>query len=140
MIDSVSEVKIRVRYAETDQMGHAYYANYFVWFEVARAAWCRARGFSYKSLEEMGFMLPAVEANATYKREIKYDDEITVRVFVTEIRRATIKFNYQIVRGESGEVLCSEGYTWHVLMGQERKAVTIPPHVREMLDREPQNL
>lgn len=123
-----------MRYGETDQMGHAYYANYLYWFEQARGAWCRARGFSYKSLEEMGYMLPVVEAHVRYKGEVRYDDVVTVRVWLEEIKRAALHFKYEVVN-EEGKVV-TEGYTWHVLMGRERKAVSIPPAVREMLERE----
>lgn len=132
----VTEERIRVRYGETDQMGHAYYANYLYWFEQARGTWCRARGFSYKTLEEDGYFLPVVEAYARYKGEVKYDDVITVRVQVTEIKRAAIKFEYEVVNESTGKVT-TEGHTWHVLMGRERKAISIPPDIREMLDREP---
>mgnify|MGYP000858226569 CR=1 FL=1 len=126
---------IRVRYGETDQMGHAYYANYLYWFEQARGAWCRDRGFTYKQLEGMGYLLPVVEVHARYKGEIRYDDLITVKVSMPEIKRAAMRFDYQIVDGEGR--LLTEGYTWHVLMGSERKAISIPPEVREMLERDP---
>jgi acyl-CoA thioester hydrolase len=132
----VTEERIRVRYGETDQMGHAYYANYLYWFEQARGTWCRARGFSYKTLEEDGYFLPVVEAYARYKGEVKYDDVIIVRVQVTEIKRAAIKFEYEVVNESTGKVT-TEGHTWHVLMGKERKAISIPPAIREMLDRDP---
>lgn len=132
---TVTEERIRVRYGETDQMGHAYYANYLYWFEQARGAWCRDRGFTYKQLEEMGYLLPVVEVHARYKGEIRYDDLITIRVSMPEIKRAAMRFEYQIVDAE-GKLL-TEGYTWHVLMGSERKAITVPPIVREMLDRDP---
>ncbi|MCW5940581.1 MAG: acyl-CoA thioesterase [Fimbriimonadaceae bacterium] len=128
---------IRVRYAETDQMGHAYYANYLAWFEQARGAWCRDRGFTYRSLEARGLYLPVVEVHARYHGEIKYDDDIVVRVRVTEIRRASIRFEYEVVRAGSTKVL-TDGYTWHVLMGSGRKAVSVPPDVRELLGRDPE--
>lgn len=134
MTPSVTEEQIRIRYGETDQMGHAYYANYFYWFEQARGAWCRERGFTYKSLEEMGFFLPVVEAQARYRGEVKYDDLITVRVWLAEIRRASLKFEYEVINVETG-AKCTEGYTWHVLMGRQRKAVSIPPEIKEMLER-----
>jgi acyl-CoA thioester hydrolase len=126
------EEQIRVRYGETDQMGHAYYANYLYWFEQARGAWCRARGFSYKSLEEMGYFLPVVEVYARYKGEVKYDDVVSVKVWVSEIKRAAIKFEYRILNTSTGQTT-TEGHTWHVLMGRERKAVTIPPQIRTLL-------
>ena len=129
-----TEERIRVRYGETDQMGHAYYANYLYWFEQARGAWCRDRGFTYKSLEEGGFMLPVVEAHVRYKGEVKYDDTITVKIRLAEVKRAAMRFEYEIYNHGK---LATEGHTWHVLMGSERKAVTIPPSLREMLDRDP---
>ncbi len=133
----VTEERIRVRYGETDQMGHAYYANYFFWFEQARGAWCRDRGFTYKQLEEMGYMLPCVEAQAQYKGEVHYDDWLTVKVWMSESRRASARFDYEIVN-ESTRKVTTTGYTWHVLMGASRRAVTMPPEIREMLDRDPE--
>lgn len=130
----VTEERIRVRYGETDQMGHAYYANYLFWLEQARGAWCRDRGFTYKSMEEMGYFIPVVEAHLRYKGEVKYDDVITVRVWLSEVRRAAMRYDYEIVNESTGRVT-TEGYTWHVLMGRERRAVSIPPEVRELLDR-----
>jgi acyl-CoA thioester hydrolase len=133
---TITEERIRVRYGETDQMGHAYYANYLYWMEQARGAWCRARGFTYKSLEEMGYFLPVVEVYARYKGEIKYDDLILVRVWLAEVKRAAMLFKYEIVNESTGQIT-TQGHTWHVLMGSERKAVSIPPDIREMLDRDP---
>lgn len=130
--------RIRVRYGETDQMGHAYYGNYFLWFEQSRGAWCRDRGFTYKSLEERGIKLPCVEAHARYRDEVKYDDWVQVRVWLSEIRRASIRFDYEVVNESTGK-LATEGYTWHVVMGEERKAITIPGFMREMLERDPAN-
>ena len=124
------EVPIRVRYGETDQMGHAYYANYLLWFEVARGEWCRSRGFTYKSLESEGFFLPVVEVWVRYRGEIKYDDDITIRIRLGEVKRASMKFEYEVVR--DGKEL-TEGYTWHVLLGKERKAVSIPESLRGRL-------
>src|SRR5256885_1007372 len=136
MSKAVTEEQIRVRYGETDQMGHAYYANYLYWFEQARGAWCRARGFTYKSLEESGYMLPVVEVHVRYRGEVRYDDVITVRVWMEEIKRAAMQFKYEVVN-EQGKVV-TEGYTWHVMMGKERRAVSIPAVIRELLQRQPQ--
>jgi acyl-CoA thioester hydrolase len=132
----VTEERIRVRYGETDQMGHAYYANYLFWFEQARGAWCRDRGFTYKSLEESGFMLPVVEAQLRYKGEVKYDDWIRVRIWLEEVRRSSMQFKYEVLNESTGKVT-TEGYTWHVLMGTQRKAISIPQEVRELLERDP---
>ncbi len=113
-------------------MGHAYYANYLYWFEVARGDWCRSRGFTYKSLEEQGYFLPVVEAWVRYRGEVRYDDEIVVRIRLAEVRRASLKFEYRIYNSTTQQET-TEGYTWHVLMGKQRKAVTIPQEIRRLL-------
>jgi acyl-CoA thioester hydrolase len=136
MLNHVTEEPIRVRYGETDQMGHAYYGNYLLWFEQARGAWCRARDFTYKGLEEMGYKLPVVEVYARYKGEVKYDDLIIVRIRMTEIKRSAMRFDYEVFNTENGKVVTT-GYTWHVLMGAEPKAISVPPAIMEMLQREP---
>ena len=125
-----------MRYAETDQMGHAYYANYFAWFEQARGAWCRDRGFTYLSLEERGLRLPVVEAHAHYRGEVRYDDLIVVRVRLTQIKRAALRFEYEVENTRTG-LTTTEGYTWHVFMGAERKAISVPGDVRALLLRDP---
>lgn len=136
MLDIITEEKIRVRYGETDQMGHVYYANYLYWFEQGRGAWCRDRGFTYKNLEETGYMLPVVEAHLRYKQEIKYDDLVVIRVHLAAIQRASIKFQYEVFNLTTNH-LTTEGYTWHVLMGKERHAITIPDSIKELLFRNP---
>jgi acyl-CoA thioester hydrolase len=128
--------KIRVRYGETDQMGHAYYANYLYWMEQARGAWCRDRGFTYKELEELGYKLPVVEVHVRYKGEVKYDDLIEVRIHLAEVRRAALQFRYEIFNLTTEQV-CTEGYTWHVLIDGSHSAITVPESVRAWLDRDP---
>jgi acyl-CoA thioester hydrolase len=135
-VPTITEERIRVRYGETDQMGHAYYANYLYWFEQARGAWCRARGFTYKQMEEHGFFLPVVEVGVQYRGEVKYDDWIAVRVRLSEVKRKSMRFDYEILNETSGKITTT-GHTWHVLMGTERKAITITPLVQEWLSREP---
>lgn len=129
--------RIRVRYGETDQMGHAYYGNYMLWFEQARGAWCRARGFTYKGLEEMGYKLPVVEVWAKYRGEVKYDDVIAVRIWVGEMRRAAIQFMYEVINETTGQVT-TEGYTWHVFVADSMKVISIPPEIRQMMEKEPE--
>ena len=135
-VSIVTEERLRVRYGETDMMGHAYYANYLLWFEQARGAWCRDRGFTYKGLEDLGFKLPVVEIWARYKGEVKYDDWITIRVWVEERKRAAIKFTYEILNESTNKVV-TEGYSWHVFVGSTMRAVTIPEEIKDMLDRNP---
>ena len=129
--------RVRVRYGETDQMGHAYYANYLLWYEQARGAWCRDRGFTYKQLEELGYKLPVVEVWTRYKGELKYDDVAVIQVRLAEIKRAAIKFEYEVVNESTGAV-CTEGYTWHVFAsGDPLKAIAIPDDARALLQRDP---
>ena len=136
MLDAVTEERIRVRYGETDQMGHAYYANYLLWFEQARGAWCRDRGFTYKGIEESGYKLPVVEVWVRYRGEIKYDDTIRIDIHLAEIKRSSMKFEYEIVNETTGKS-CTEGYSWHVLVEDGMKAVAIPSDIRDLLMRDP---
>lgn len=130
---TTSQERIRVRYGETDMMGHAYYANYLFWFEQARGRWCRDRGFTYLQLEKEGFKLPVVEVWVKYRGEVKYDDIIEVRVGVEEMRRSSVKFVYEVVRVDTGQIV-TEGYTWHVWVNEEMKAVSLPDHLRARLE------
>ena len=89
------ETKIRVRYAETDQMGFVYYGNYAQYFEVGRVELLRSLGISYKKIEEMGFALPVINFNINYKAPALYDDEVIIKTIVKEIPTAKITFNYE---------------------------------------------
>ena len=122
----VGEVKIRVRYAETDQMGVVYHANYFVWFEVGRVEFLRAMGFSYREMEENdACFIAVVDARCRYKAPAHYDDEITVRTSLKNVRESFIHFGYELVRVSDGALL-AEGETMHVVTDAEMKRRTIP--------------
>ncbi|MCX7799565.1 MAG: acyl-CoA thioesterase [Fimbriimonadales bacterium] len=136
MLQAVTEERIRVRYGETDQMGHAYYGSYLLWFEQARGAWCRDRGFTYRGLEEMGYRLPVVEAHVRYKGQVRYDDLIVVRIRLTEVRRSALRFDYEVVLPEEGR-LVTEGYTVHLLVDESLRPVSVPEPLRELLFRDP---
>lgn len=90
------KVSIRVRYAETDQMGYVYYGNYATYYEVARVECLRNLGFSYKIMEEQGIMMPVVENSSKYIRPAKYDDLLTIKIFVKEMPSKRITFEYEI--------------------------------------------
>lgn len=109
---------IRVRYAETDQMGVAYYANYLVWFEVARGALCRERGIDYREMEADGLFLPVLEARCRYRSPARYDDELTVSVHVAELKSRTVRFAYRILRGAE---LLAEGETLQMLVNRDSR-------------------
>jgi acyl-CoA thioester hydrolase len=90
-----SEIQIRVRYAETDQMGYVYYGNYASYFEVARVETLRNLGFSYKAIEESGIILPVMSYSIKYIKPAYYDDLLTINVAISEIPMARIKFDYK---------------------------------------------
>jgi len=130
---ATGEARVRVRYAETDQMGVVYHANYLVWFEVGRVELMRERGLNYKSLEEEeGCRIVVVEVTARYKAPARYDDELIVETQVVMVRGPVIRFGYRIVRAEDGLLLC-EGETVHVVLGRDMKRRAMPKRYAEIL-------
>jgi acyl-CoA thioester hydrolase len=128
------DLPFRVRYAETDQMGVAYYANYLVWFEMGRSEYCRAIGYPYTRIEEEGFVMVVAEATVRYRSPARYDDELIVRTTMTEVRSRVCSFGYQVIRKESGELL-AEGETTHVVVDAESgKPTRMPPHYIEVFE------
>jgi acyl-CoA thioester hydrolase len=122
----VSETTIRVRYAETDQMGVVYHANYLVWFEVGRVEFLRQLGFSYKEMEQRdGCCIAVVDARCRYKSPARYDDEITVRTQLKNVRESLVHFGYELARAADG-VLLAEGETTHVVIGPDLKKRAMP--------------
>lgn len=95
-----NEIKIRVRYGETDQMGYVYYGNYAQYLEVGRVEWLRSMGISYKSLEESGIMLPVLNMNINYLKPAKYDDLITVETNLLKKPGVKIEFGFKILNEE----------------------------------------
>lgn len=109
------EALLRVRYSETDKMGVVYHANYLIWFEIGRTEYCRARGFSYRDMEEDdNAFLVVAESYCRYKAPAYYDDELVVRTHITELRRRSLRFGYEIVRVSDGQII-AEGETGHVV-------------------------
>tara|TARA_B100000963_G_scaffold82608_1_gene70419 strand:+ start:7942 stop:8349 length:408 start_codon:yes stop_codon:yes gene_type:complete len=98
------ETKLRVRYAETDQMGFAYYGSYAQYYEVGRVELFRSLGFSYKTIEKMGFALPVINWNISYKKPAFYDDELTIKTIINKVPSKTIVFDYEIYN-EANELL-----------------------------------
>jgi acyl-CoA thioester hydrolase len=124
---------VRVRYAETDQMGVVYHANYLVWFEVGRVELMRQRGIDYKRMEtEDGCCIAVVEATARYKAPARYDDELIIATEVRSVRGPIIRFGYKILRAEDNLLLC-EGETVHVVLGRDMKRRSMPKKYAEIL-------
>ena len=118
------EARFRVRYAETDQMGVVYYANYFVWMEIGRAEYCRAQGVRYKDMEvEDGVLLAVVDAQCRYLASAKYDDEVVVKTWVSRANRRLAEFSYEM--SVDGNLLAS-GSTRHVFLGRDMRPVRLP--------------
>ena len=125
---------VRVRYADSDQMGVAYYANYLVWFEVGRTEWLRARGYAYRSLESEGVFLPVTEAACRYLAPSRYDDLVWIVTRVGKLGRTIVRFDYRILK-EDG-TLAAEGHTEHCFLSTEGRPVRVPEAVRRVLSGE----
>ena len=125
--------EVRVRYAETDQMGIVYYANYLVRFEIGRVELLRSMGLAYSQLEtEHECILPVVEATCRYRSPARYDDEILIETRPSMLRGSVIKFAYRIVRKANQELL-AEGETVHVVCDDRLHRKSLPPHYADAL-------
>lgn len=125
-----SVTTLRVRYAETDQMGIVYYSHYFVWFEVARAELLRTLGWSYREMEEGGVLLPVIEANCEYRRPARYDDEIDIRTAGRLCSPVRMEFTYEVIVKARTE-LAATGKTVHAATDRSGKPCRVPDRVRE---------
>ena len=122
--------EIRVIFGDTDQMGVVYYANYLRFFESARAAYWRDLGRSYKDLVEWGVAMPVVEAHCDYKRPAFYEDLLIVDVEVIEVRAASVRFGYGVLRGEE---LIAAGHTRHAIIGTDGRPRRLPEQLRDAI-------
>lgn len=126
------ETRFRVRYAETDQMGIVYHANYFVWMEVGRVELCRARGIRYREMEaEDGILLTVAEVNCRYAQPAHYDDEVIVAARVVKAHPRMVVFGYVIKRATDGRVLAT-GETRHVFCGPDLQPRKLLPKYFEI--------
>ncbi|MBI4372617.1 MAG: acyl-CoA thioesterase [Candidatus Omnitrophica bacterium] len=129
----VFDYETRVRYAETDRMGISYYANYFVWFEAARTEYFRALGFVYSEFEKQGIFLPVAEAHCRYAEPSSYDDLITVRTVVSQVRQSSIRFEYHVLKNKGTKPIAT-GYTIHVFSGSNLKPIRIPEILKSKVE------
>ncbi|HHU69273.1 MAG TPA: acyl-CoA thioesterase [Thermoanaerobacterales bacterium] len=120
----INDTIIRVRYKETDQMGIVYYANYLVWFEVARNEYFRKLGYTCRELELDGIFLPVIETHCKYKSPAVYDDEVLIKTWVGEFTGVRIVLYYEIYR-KGEEKLLAEGYTAHAFVDSNGKPISI---------------
>jgi acyl-CoA thioester hydrolase len=120
------ETRLRVRYAETDQMGVVYHSNHLIWFEVGRVELMRQMGFSYRDMErEDGRFIAVAEAKCRYRAPAYYDEEVIVRTHLKSVRESVVVFSYELVRAEDGTLL-AEGETTHIVTDANMKVATLP--------------
>ncbi len=126
------ETTVRVRYAETDQMGVAYYGNYLTWFEVGRVEWCKANGFNYRDMErEDGTMLVVAEARCRYRAPARFDDELIIRTALQRARTKLIEFAYEVRNAATGEIVAT-GETTHLVTGRDLRPRSLPEKYRHI--------
>jgi len=127
-----SRLRIRVRYAETDQMGVAHHGSYFVWMEAARTELLREQGISYRTLEEKGFFLPVYEARCRYRSGVRYDDVFVIESWLSAIGGASITIDYWMyIEGEKKGII-AEGQTQHAFTDKNGRVLRVPAFFKEM--------
>jgi acyl-CoA thioester hydrolase len=123
---AVNETRLRVRYAETDQMGVVYHSNHLIWFEVGRVELMRQMGFLYRDMErEEGCFIAVAEARCRYRAPVYYDEEVVIRTRLKRVRESVVVFGYELVRAQS-ETLLAEGETVHVVTDSNMKPARLP--------------
>jgi acyl-CoA thioester hydrolase len=122
----VNETRVRVRYAETDQMGVVYHSNHFIWFEVGRVELMRQMGFAYRDIERNeGCFIAVAEAKCQYRSPVFYDEEVVVRTWLKAVRNSVIVFSYELVRAGT-DTLLAEGETLHIVTDSNMKLTKLP--------------
>jgi acyl-CoA thioester hydrolase len=130
VVRPASEARVRVRYAETDQMGVVYHSNYLIWFEVGRVEFIRQLGLNYKLMEDEGYGIAVVDVHVRFRAPARYDDELLIETRLLVARGAVIRFGYRILRVTDGLLLC-EGETAHVIVGKDMKRRSLPAKYAE---------
>lgn len=121
-----NETRLRVRYAETDQMGVVYHSNHLIWFEIGRVEFMRQIGFSYRDLErDDGRFIAVAEVKCRYKAPVFYDEEVIVRTQLKNVRESVVVFGYELIRADNGALL-AEGETAHIVTDKHMKVAAMP--------------
>ncbi len=132
MFDQSSKTVIRVRYADTDQMGVVYHANYLVWFEAGRTELMRRLGLPYLEFEQSGLFLPVIKAEVEYKLPARYDDEVAVLARIKSLRQTRLAFEYEVRRGDE---LLARGSTEHAFTNRAGRPVALRKHSQDLWAR-----
>lgn len=127
------EVKLRVRYAETDQMGVVYHGNYAQYFEIGRVEWLRNQGVSYKSLEEGAIMLPVVSLSMNYRKPAFYDDELTITTILKYMGGVKIEFDYEITN-QNGELLTTANSILVFVDMKTKRPISVPQYLENLIN------
>lgn len=127
-----SEYKIRIRYADTDQMGFVYYGNYPVFYEIGRVEAMRDLGFSYKKLEESGIMMPVLESHSKYMMPAKYDEVISLKTTITSLPKVKIHFEYEIFN-EQNKLIHTAETTLAFIKKSTMRPCRVPEEIIELL-------
>ena len=129
------ETRVRVRYAETDQMGIVHHKNYYVWMEVGRVEWCRAAGFNYRDMEQNeGVLLAVVESRCRYSSSARFDDEVTIQTRISEVTSRMVTFTYDMsVQGRT----VASGETRHIFLNRNLRPTHVPPRYRQLFGLPP---
>ena len=126
-----SELRLQVRYSETDAMGFVYYANYLVYFEVARTTALADLGHPYWEMEKAGVFIPVLRAHCEYLKPARYGDTLVIRTRRSRLGHARIRFEYE-VRREGGDEILAQGHSEHAFMGRDGKAIRPPRDLAEL--------
>ncbi len=126
------EARLRVRYAETDQMGVVYHANYLVWMEIGRVEYVRSLGVNYKDLENQGYYLSVVGTNCRYLHPARYDQEIVVATELLNTNPRVVEFGYEIRLAEQGKLL-AEASSRHLWLSRDWRPTRLPPEYQQIL-------
>jgi len=128
-MDTFVDHHLRVRYAETDQMGIVYHSNYLIWMEVGRVEYCRSKGIRYRDMEaEEGILLVVAEANCRYASPALFDEEVVIRTRIAEASPRVVRFEYEMNGADSRRL--ATGFTKHVFCNRERRATRLPEKYR----------
>ncbi|MDA8417500.1 MAG: thioesterase family protein [Desulfobacteraceae bacterium] len=132
--DTAHRCQCRVLYGDTDSGGVVYYANYLRYFEQGRTELMRAAGYSYRELEAQGLIMPVVESYVRYKAAARYDDLLTIRTALTELKTHSCRFDYEIIR-EPDQLLLVKGFTVNAVVNREGRLSKFPGPVFSLLDK-----
>jgi acyl-CoA thioester hydrolase len=130
---TINETRLRVRYAETDQMGVVYHSNHLIWFEVGRVEFMRQLGFSYRDMErDEGCFIAVAEATCRYRAPVYYDEEVIVRTQLKSVRESVVVFTYELRRADQ-DTLLAEGETTHIVTDSNMKVAALPEQYLRVL-------